>query len=414
MLYVDWNDRRGNERVWVSIADSIGATAQAKWGAHNGWHADGGQSLNDPAARVYMNQQPGTTWDMFGVKASESLNTGAGSLGSRTAHRESSPAARAYGKDARNAPTIDMLERYYRIMLITTGDLNSQMFGPFNDKSSDDEGIIEDWLIGASSDAHRGIWMSGDGFVESLDGDPWLNNFSVSLALNSYLLASGNTDPCPDLVTQAPITTNGDLYGVRNSCLFTDDVLNAEAGGVEATEYYNSDGNGPYIASVFHDAAAPNYWQSIVDGFDIENVRSRFCDNSLGRLAYFYNAFTNIYSKICNVQGEPSVVLDTPTNGNGKLFVDAMSLANSPLRTGDASIRLSFSKDTRSTVKILDVSGRLVRTMADGQMFKAGQPYVLPWDGVDNAGRAVPRGVYFVVRLDNGKLAANKSLVVLK
>src|SRR5262249_30697817 len=30
MLYVDLNDRRGNERVWVSIADSIGATSAAR------------------------------------------------------------------------------------------------------------------------------------------------------------------------------------------------------------------------------------------------------------------------------------------------------------------------------------------------------------------------------------------------
>ena len=39
MLYVDWNDRRGNERVFVSVMDSLGGTAPAKYGAHNGWHA---------------------------------------------------------------------------------------------------------------------------------------------------------------------------------------------------------------------------------------------------------------------------------------------------------------------------------------------------------------------------------------
>ncbi len=39
MLYVDLNDRRGDERAWVSIADSIGATASSRRGNHNGWKA---------------------------------------------------------------------------------------------------------------------------------------------------------------------------------------------------------------------------------------------------------------------------------------------------------------------------------------------------------------------------------------
>src|SRR5439155_1454234 len=83
----DWADRRGDERVWVGIADTIGATSgsyvagmpSGRWGAHNGWHARGDQDLSvlddgtialDPSIAVYSHGgQPGTIWDMFGVKA---------------------------------------------------------------------------------------------------------------------------------------------------------------------------------------------------------------------------------------------------------------------------------------------------------------------------------------------------------
>ncbi|MEQ1832228.1 MAG: hypothetical protein ABL977_04170, partial [Candidatus Eisenbacteria bacterium] len=41
MLYVDLNDRRGNEGRFVGVMDSIGGTAAAKRGAHNGWTASG-------------------------------------------------------------------------------------------------------------------------------------------------------------------------------------------------------------------------------------------------------------------------------------------------------------------------------------------------------------------------------------
>ena len=47
MLYVDLNDRRGDERVWVSVADSLGATALNRRGAHNGWQANCDACLTD-------------------------------------------------------------------------------------------------------------------------------------------------------------------------------------------------------------------------------------------------------------------------------------------------------------------------------------------------------------------------------
>jgi hypothetical protein len=58
----------------VSVADSICATTPARYGAHNGWRARGDQDITvaiatDPSIAVYTHGgQPGTIWDMFGVK----------------------------------------------------------------------------------------------------------------------------------------------------------------------------------------------------------------------------------------------------------------------------------------------------------------------------------------------------------
>lgn len=149
MLYVDINDRRGNEKVWVSVMDSIGGTASNKWGADNGWHAPGGPTPtgylglgagSNPAITVVgKNQQPGTTWDMYGVKASESLTTSSGSPGNRYANRASM--ALATGKEARIGPTKEVLRQYYRVLAVLSGDLNSGILGPFTNRSPDD---IED------------------------------------------------------------------------------------------------------------------------------------------------------------------------------------------------------------------------------------------------------------------------------
>ena len=75
MLAVDNNDRRGDERVLISVADSIGGTQAAKYGAHNGWHAPGtgNDAVNDPANFVARHVgQAGTVFDLYNIKASES------------------------------------------------------------------------------------------------------------------------------------------------------------------------------------------------------------------------------------------------------------------------------------------------------------------------------------------------------
>src|SRR5258706_6633365 len=114
MLYVDLNDRRGNEGRFVSMMDSIGMTQTAKRGSHNGWTAPGTTNIVGLDVRTNMsvavsnkNSQPGTTWDMYGVKASESLTTNAGPPGARLANRASM--CFAAGKEAKSCPTPEIL-----------------------------------------------------------------------------------------------------------------------------------------------------------------------------------------------------------------------------------------------------------------------------------------------------------------
>src|SRR4029453_12174021 len=45
MLVWDAGDRRGDEPVWIAVADSIGLTTPAKRGAHNGWIARPDQNV---------------------------------------------------------------------------------------------------------------------------------------------------------------------------------------------------------------------------------------------------------------------------------------------------------------------------------------------------------------------------------
>ena len=134
--------------------------------------------------------------------------------------------------------------------------------------------------------------------------------------------------------------------------------------------------------------------------------------NTLDRNGYFYKIFVNVWAKLCSVTGSTIVPLDVPNFEDGEL-VNFVNLRNNPLARGQATIHFGLTKADRVQVQVFDVSGRLVRTVADRQF--APGTHDLVWDGVDNAGRQVARGVYFTqVRYQLSKFIANRKLTVLK
>jgi hypothetical protein len=429
MLVFDNNDRRGDERAWVGVADTIGATRAPKYGAHNGWHAAGGQDIEDPAARVAANLGiPGTTWDMYNVKASESLTTGAGSIGNRFAFRN--PANPQIDiQHAVLGPTPEMMATFYKVVFLMSGDLNSGILGPFLNKSQDDTRLLQEWLAaGNPSAADRGFHAMGNGFVESnynegpgADQDVFnVDYLGLTLRNNSYALASGNLERAPDLLASPDLNSGhtvapgvGDYYGVQGLCLWTNDVLERTAGLIGETDdlvKYEDAGPGPFplTSTVRKSWSSANPWISVVDGYDILNLRSRFDTDTKARSRYFLELYTNIFNDVCNIYGTPVIPLDVPAVTDLRQFVE---LAGTPMRNGGrAHIKFALTQRLPVQIDIYDVSGREVRAMAN-RTFEAGQHELL-WDGTDNSGRQVARGVYFTqVKLGAEKTA--RKVIVL-
>jgi hypothetical protein len=419
MLYVDLNDRRGNEGRFVGVMDTIGGTAVAKYGAHNGWHAPGNVNINGLDVRTNMsvavsnkNSQPGTTWDMYGVKASESFTTGAGQLGSRLANRSSM--GFAAGRESRQGPTPEMLRAYYRMVTILTGDLNAGILGPYQNRSQNDIALLSDFLTAAAGLSQpRGLFIQGDGFGQSEKAtggiDPTHTQFltdklGVLFRSGAYSSLSGNVNDCADLLTTTALTSRADAYGVMNQCSYSNDVYTRNPSLPEATEgsYYENAGlNGPYAADVVKTAVPLRNWVTVTSGYDIEHLLSRYCDTGQGRLAYYYSMLNKVFASICPVFMCPLLTIcgDVPGTGGPELL-DFMKVGNSVMRSSPASVRLGIAHAGRVQVNIFDVAGRKIRTLAD-RVFPAGE-VKLVWDGTDDAGAKVGRGVYFV-RSSNDK-----------
>jgi flagellar hook assembly protein FlgD len=82
-----------------------------------------------------------------------------------------------------------------------------------------------------------------------------------------------------------------------------------------------------------------------------------------------------------------------PGIAHGAPFTRFMKVGNSVLRDRAANVTFGVESVQRVRVRLYDVGGRVVRTLAD-RTFAAGEQSVA-WDGADDGGRQVARGVYF-------------------
>jgi len=436
MLVVDNNDRRGDEIVFVSLADSIGLTKAAKYGAHNGWHctaaysapSDGSDNFygeggcgDDPTIAVWAHGgSPGTLWDMYQIKASESSTTGSAYLGDRLANRSSM--GLLTGKEGRHGPTPEMLRTYYKMIFWFSGDLNMSIMGPEINMGQDDVALLQDFLgYNASVESPRGFYGVGDGFVEALDlggADPrteLVNDyFATNLRDISYYNLQGMVPVTwNELIPTSVITTGGEVYGLMNGCLYTNDVLEPNRGvsGAVASSYYEPIGaNAPYISGVYAPPTTQHPYMTMVDGWDMWNMYNLGVSSTMGRLEYYMKVLGNTFYSVCPFV--PELTVDVPSNTARNVnFLD--DVAGNPLVRGMATVRFSLAKADRVEIKVYDVTGRLVKSLAD-KTFGEG-PQTVTWDGTNDQGRTVSRGVYFTqVKYVNSGFVDAKKVTVLK
>jgi flagellar hook assembly protein FlgD len=81
------------------------------------------------------------------------------------------------------------------------------------------------------------------------------------------------------------------------------------------------------------------------------------------------------------------------------------------MRSGEARIAFGLAKADRVQINIFDVTGRLMKTVAD-RHFAAGVENVVIWDGTNTAGQKVKSGVYFY-QLKANTWTSQKKLAVL-
>jgi len=428
MLVVNDQTTNGNSwHIWTGVSDTIGVTAQQKWGADIGWHAVGGgldpnnaANNRDRAGRVGFPAEnlgnQGSTWDAYQIIGAEDTAP-AGSFGARYAISDASN-TQINNKRQQGTPSLEQLKAFYKIIFWLTGNLNAFHTGPSGDRGSDDQQLIKDWLLSGNpaspNSLNRVFWAMGDGYVEGNEKEPDLtkqpdldlNYLGVGLQNGGYRLESGNAATTITLNAKNDSLYHG-VWGVRNTCTHSDDVLKVGLGAVAAqtsvwTEYQdpNTADAITYPAATYKKWDSTKPWAAITEGATIEDLVSSprphlGVVDSKGRHTYISQVlwFLSRNSSCQTANGQGLIPLDVPNISDGNMLVDFVSMRNNPVMVGMARIHFGLARDDRVQIKVFDVTGREVRVLAD-RAFKAGEHDVV-WDGTDNTGRPVARGVYF-------------------
>lgn len=109
---------------------------------------------------------------------------------------------------------------------------------------------------------------------------------------------------------------------------------------------------------------------------------------------------------------KPFVITDgvTAVDPNGTPTRFALEFAGSNPARGSAQMRLALPKRGAVEVRVIDVRGAIVRTLARGTYEPGMHPML--WDGADQTGRKVGSGVYFIQAVAGGQKVSKRLALI--
>ncbi len=343
------------------------------------------------------------------------------------------PMARGSNSQANNGCTLPQLLGY-RGILVNTGTSNiTSLMWPL------DYLLFSDWLTAEICEGittQQGIIFNGNGIANSMktNGAALLTQLGAVHLDDQYSDFAFDENECVRL--EAPVS-GGEEYGTSNSSgnyeydaygnwcpiQFSFDVLDVASGqgGVGNRVYLNVADlvtETEWAQVVKEDIDAGNNARTVIDGVSYHNLSEvDAVEECVGDSAHTVTAAFNeiqaalewIYGvgnipDLCEDPCQPGDVNDPrfdTISGVTKLYQSTPNPFNA--RT---NIRFSLAQSGEAKVTIYDASGRLVRTLVDGELDAGTHSKI--WDGTNDAGQALPAGVYWARVFDGVQTSSGK------
>lgn len=266
---------------------------------------------------------------------------------------------------------------------------------------SDDE-----WAKGRSKLA-EGLVLTSPAIPEFLQGDEWLEDIGFGAESVNRIDWSKKTTYSPIFQYYKRLNFLRRTLGAlkSSSSIYVSHVN--ESGNVIGFRRYDNSGNNVMVIANFSNTDYSNYrvgvpeggvWMELVNSQDPQYGGAGATNGlNISAQGVSYDGFGQ--SLVLNVPRMALVVLGPrATLGTGYTTPEPGSLelaAPWPNPTsGPASLSFALPKSAHVKVAVLDLSGRVVRQLAD-RSFAPGR-HGLTWDGLDASGRVAAPGLYFV------------------
>ncbi len=331
----------------------------------------------------------------------------------------------------------------YRLVI-----LNSGTFGQGAMEEPDFE-LFDQWLSTTDcglADIRRGLVLDGDEICEIMADD--VHGLAINFAhnvlgttLEAIAYRDFNNDPAycvrvepVETALFTPADPGISLYG--NGCPqeFDYNVLGVQPGVTGVTGNldfwsYELTGDDEYVdfAQVVRVNEEPGVanWRSAVNGFSFHHLSEPSClgepcsNDSTCRV----EGTSNLYGPLLEWMEEGATpfqkwlypcfstgVEQEENHFSGPINYLHQSRPN-PFHAR-ATVRFSMASQGHVELSVFDVSGRLVRTLLDGEA-QAGENSVV-WDGTDNQGRRVSGGIFWMQMTTHDGFQSGKKLLVMR
>jgi hypothetical protein len=313
------------------------------------------------------------------------------------------------------------LTQQYDAIIWDSGDLESITIsdGTVNSDKSNDCRMLIDWL--EQSEHACGLWVCGDGVAYDLDGlasipaltllHTWCG---VDYVYTSYYdLTGGRTGggvvvPLVTGETDAGVFVHDgvpDMFYAYGGCWVINqfDVLDKTANGKYALSYpaYNATNRYAAIASSQLNPGGYSV-RTMFFGFSFQYVRDDVFTAPPDR----FELARNVFDWWQYEMNPGCCYADTDAPSAYRLSQNFPNPFNP-----STAIRFDMKEKGLVTIRVYNVAGQLVRTLADG--VRDAGAYTILWDGRNNLGADASSGIYFY-KMETAGFLATKKLVLLR
>jgi hypothetical protein len=314
---------------------------------------------------------------------------------------------------------------FYNTIIWDSGNFNTGTIG--NNTPSlgkcNDVSLLQSWAEDQINHGHKtNMLIMGDGIVEDLYNTgavSFLNNvLHVNLMNQSYLDMTGGVGGggiISPLVTPVPGSAFDGLedFYVFGGCPIINhfDVLDTTSSSSEYGLKYPAYGGSYHYAAICSDETTANNSSKriVTTGFSFMYIRDADSHGVPVRIKFLEKVFIFFEngSPWTSIE-EPDTIPEPPTHAITpyKLCQNYPNPFNP-----ETTIKYTIKEKGYVSIRIYDISGRLVRTLVDG--IKSKGPNQKIWKGVNDHGDAISSGVYFY-KMKAGKYRETKKMILLK